>query len=61
MSVIRIDIDDHALAEALRTSSIRSESELVNLALRQYNERRRRDETRSQGAPHGHDRGADSP
>ncbi|MGW2791498.1 type II toxin-antitoxin system VapB family antitoxin [Streptomyces sp. NPDC001251] len=42
MSATRIAIDDEALAEAMRLSGIRAQSEMVNLALREYAARRRR-------------------
>ncbi|MBW5482730.1 type II toxin-antitoxin system VapB family antitoxin [Streptomyces bambusae] len=46
MSTTQIDIDDDALAEAMRRSGVRTKKEMVNLALREYNERRRRSEAR---------------
>ncbi|OEJ96046.1 type II toxin-antitoxin system VapB family antitoxin [Streptomyces thermolilacinus] len=42
----QIDIDDDALAEAMRLSGARTKKETVNLALREYAERRRRTEAR---------------
>ncbi|MDG4764318.1 type II toxin-antitoxin system VapB family antitoxin [Solwaraspora sp. WMMD406] len=42
MSVSQIDVDDEALAEAMRLSGARSEKETVNLALREYAARHRR-------------------
>ncbi|MFE9121798.1 type II toxin-antitoxin system VapB family antitoxin [Streptomyces sp. NPDC007172] len=46
MSATQIDIDDEALAEAMRLSGARTKKETVNLALREYSERRRRTEAR---------------
>ncbi|MCS0639157.1 type II toxin-antitoxin system VapB family antitoxin [Streptomyces sp. LP05-1] len=46
MSATQIDIDDEALAEAMRLSGARTKKETVNLALREYAERRRRTEAR---------------
>ncbi|MEU4270488.1 type II toxin-antitoxin system VapB family antitoxin [Streptomyces sp. NPDC026092] len=46
MTATQIDIDDEALAEAMRLSGARTKKETVNLALREYNERRRRTEAR---------------
>ncbi|MFE4861720.1 type II toxin-antitoxin system VapB family antitoxin [Streptomyces sp. NPDC056670] len=46
MSATQIDIDDEALAEAMRLSGSRTKKETVNLALREYSERRRRTEAR---------------
>lgn len=42
MSVTQIDLDDDALAEAMRLSGAKSKKETVNLALREYSERHRR-------------------
>lgn len=42
----QIDLDDEALAEAMRLSGARTKKETVNLALRDYVERRRRTEAR---------------
>ncbi|MFV2017865.1 type II toxin-antitoxin system VapB family antitoxin [Micromonospora sp. LOL_023] len=42
MTVTQIDLDDEALAEAMRLSGSRSEQEAVNLALREYAARHRR-------------------
>ncbi|MFE3685882.1 type II toxin-antitoxin system VapB family antitoxin [Streptomyces sp. NPDC059095] len=42
MSATRITIDDEALTEAMRLSGIRAQSEMVNLALREYAARRHR-------------------
>jgi Arc/MetJ family transcription regulator len=42
MSVTQIDLDDDALAEAMRLSGARSKKETVNLALREYAARHRR-------------------
>lgn len=42
MSVTQIDLDDEALAEAMRLSGARSKKETVNLALREYAARHRR-------------------
>lgn len=47
MSAIQIDIDDEALAEAMRLSGAKTKKDTVNLALREYVERRRRTEARS--------------
>lgn len=46
MSATQIDIDDEALAEAMRLSGARTKKETVNLALREYVERQRRAEAR---------------
>ncbi|MFD5328597.1 type II toxin-antitoxin system VapB family antitoxin [Streptomyces sp. NPDC127092] len=46
MTATQIDIDDEALAEAMRLSGARTKKETVNLALREYAERRRRTEAR---------------
>jgi Arc/MetJ family transcription regulator len=42
MAVTQIDLDDEALAEAMRLSGARSKKEAVNLALREYAARHRR-------------------
>lgn len=42
MTVTQIDLDDEALAEAMRLSGARSKKETVNLALREYAARHRR-------------------
>ncbi|MEV4706421.1 type II toxin-antitoxin system VapB family antitoxin [Actinoplanes sp. NPDC049316] len=42
MAVTQIDLDDDALAEAMRLSGARSKKETVNLALREYAARHRR-------------------
>jgi Arc/MetJ family transcription regulator len=42
MTVTQIDLDDDALAEAMRLSGARSKKETVNLALREYAARHRR-------------------
>jgi Arc/MetJ family transcription regulator len=42
MTVTQIDLDDDALAEAMRLSGARSKKETVNLALREYSARHRR-------------------
>jgi Arc/MetJ family transcription regulator len=42
MTVTQIDVDDDALAEAMRLSGARSKKETVNLALREYAARHRR-------------------
>lgn len=42
MAVTQIDVDDAALAEAMRLSGARSKKDTVNLALREYAERHRR-------------------
>ncbi|MFD7298747.1 type II toxin-antitoxin system VapB family antitoxin [Streptomyces sp. NPDC059897] len=46
MAATQIDIDDEALAEAMRLSGARTKKETVNLALREYVERQRRSEAR---------------
>ncbi|MFI8824077.1 type II toxin-antitoxin system VapB family antitoxin [Streptomyces sp. NPDC053431] len=46
MTATQIDIDDEALAEAMRLSGARTKKEMVNLALREYTERHRRTEAR---------------
>lgn len=46
MSATQIDIDDAALAEAMRLSGAKTKKEMVNLALLEYAERRRRTEAR---------------
>lgn len=46
MSATQIDLDDEALAEAMQLSGARTKKETVNLALREYVERRRRTEAR---------------
>lgn len=40
--MIKIDLDDDVLAEAIRPSGARSTTEMVNLALREYASPRRR-------------------
>ena len=42
MTVTQIDLDDDALAEAMRLSGAKSKKETVNLALREYSARHRR-------------------
>jgi Arc/MetJ family transcription regulator len=42
MTVTQIDLDDEALAEAMRLSGATSKKETVNLALREYAARHRR-------------------
>jgi Arc/MetJ family transcription regulator len=42
MAVTQIDLDDDALAEAMRLSGARTKKETVNLALREYAARHRR-------------------
>ncbi|MFI0980160.1 type II toxin-antitoxin system VapB family antitoxin [Streptomyces sp. NPDC021093] len=42
MSLTTIDLDDEALAEAMRVSGIRTKKEAVNTALREFTERHRR-------------------
>lgn len=42
MSVTQIDLDDEALAEAMRLSGAKTKKDTVNLALRDYAERHRR-------------------
>ncbi len=46
MSATQIDIDDEALADAMRLSEAKTKKDTVNLALREYAERRRRTEAR---------------
>lgn len=41
MAVTQIDLDDDALAEAMRLSGAKSKKETVNLALREYAARHR--------------------
>jgi Arc/MetJ family transcription regulator len=42
MSVTQIDIDDEALAEAMRLSGAKTKKDTVNLALREFAARHRR-------------------
>jgi Arc/MetJ family transcription regulator len=42
VSVTQIDLDDDALAEAMRLSGAKSKKDTVNLALREYAARHRR-------------------
>lgn len=42
MAVTQIDLDDDALAEAMRLSGARTKKDTVNLALREYSARHRR-------------------
>jgi Arc/MetJ family transcription regulator len=42
VSVTQIDLDDEALAEAMRLSGAKTKKETVNLALREYTARHRR-------------------
>lgn len=42
MTVTQIDVDDEALAEAMRLSGARTKKETVNLALREFAARHRR-------------------
>jgi Arc/MetJ family transcription regulator len=42
MAVTQIDLDEEALAEAMRLSGAKSKKETVNLALREYAARHRR-------------------
>jgi Arc/MetJ family transcription regulator len=42
MTVTQIDVDDEALAEAMRLSGARTKKEMVNLALRDFAARHRR-------------------
>ena len=44
MSVIQIDLDDEALAEVMRLARVRTKTEAVNLALRDFVDRFRRAE-----------------
>lgn len=46
MSATQIDIDDEALSEAMRLSGAKTKKEMVNIALREYADRRRRTEAR---------------
>lgn len=46
MSATQIDIDDEALSEAMRLSGAKTKKETVNIALREYAERRQRTERR---------------
>lgn len=46
LSATQIDIDDEALAAAMRLSGAKTKKEMVNIALREYAERRRRTEAR---------------
>ena len=41
MTITQIDLDDEALAEAMRLSGARSKKDTVNLALREYAARHR--------------------
>lgn len=42
MAVTQIDLDDEALAEAMRLSGAKSKKETVNIALREYAARHKR-------------------
>ena len=42
MTITQIDLDDEALAEAMRLSGAKTKKETVNLALREYAARHRR-------------------
>lgn len=42
MAITQIDVDDEALAEAMRLSGARTKKDTVNLALREYTARHRR-------------------
>jgi Arc/MetJ family transcription regulator len=42
MGVTQIDLDDEALAEAMRLSGERTKKDTVNMALREYVDRHRR-------------------
>ena len=42
MTITQIDLDDDALAEAMRLSGARSKKDTVNIALREYAARHRR-------------------
>lgn len=42
MTVTQVDLDDDALAEAMRLSGAKSKKDTVNLALREYAARHRR-------------------
>jgi Arc/MetJ family transcription regulator len=46
VAATQIDIDDDALAEAMRLSGSSTKKETVNLALREYSKHRRRTEAR---------------
>lgn len=42
MSITQVDLDDEALAEAMRLSGAKTKKDTVNLALREYAARHRR-------------------
>lgn len=46
MATTQIDIDDEALTAAMRLAGVRTKKEMVNIALREYTERRARSEAR---------------
>lgn len=46
MTATQIDIDDEALAAAMRLSGVRTKKDMVNLALREYAENRARSAAR---------------
>ncbi|QDP96429.1 type II toxin-antitoxin system VapB family antitoxin [Microlunatus elymi] len=46
MASTQIDIDDDALDAAMRLAGVRTKKEMVNLALREYAQRRARSEAR---------------
>lgn len=50
MAVTQIDLDDEALAEAMRLSGAKTKRETVNLALREYAARHRRLESLERAA-----------
>jgi Arc/MetJ family transcription regulator len=50
VSVTQIDLDDEALAEAMRLSGAKTKKDTVNLALREYAARHRRVEALEQYA-----------
>jgi Arc/MetJ family transcription regulator len=52
MSVTQIDIDDDALAEAMRLSGAKTKKETVNLALREFAARHHRVEALQRYAAH---------
>jgi Arc/MetJ family transcription regulator len=46
MTATQIDIDDEALTAAMKLAGVRTKKDMVNLALREYTERRSRSEAR---------------
>jgi Arc/MetJ family transcription regulator len=53
MSVTQIDVDDDALAEAMRLSGAKTKRDTVNVALREYAARHRRIEMLERSAEAG--------